>query len=127
MLLMLVLSEEERLTHTADLTKVITSIATTITTDHLTTLSKLDPTHMTTFASDGVANMDNFAARVDVTSAMLGSSIDTIDTTNLSTVVEHLHASLDGDSLTALKSLEKTHMSHFLLVSTLPHHLMHQH
>ena len=55
--------------------------------------------------------MDNFAARVDVTSAMLGSSIGTIDTTNLSTVVEHLHASLDGDSLTALKSLEKTHMS----------------
>ena len=96
---------------TADLTKVISSIATTITTDHLTTLSKLDSTHMTTFASDGVANMDNFAARVDVTSAMLGSSIDTIDTTNLSTVVEHLHASLDGDSLTALKSLEKTHMS----------------
>ena len=96
---------------TADLTKVITSIATTITTDHLTTLSKLDTTHMTTFASDGVANMDNFAARVDVTSAMLGSSIDTIDTTNLSTVVDNLHASLDGDSLTALKSLEKTHMS----------------
>ena len=29
------------------------SIATTITTDHLRTLSKLDPTHMTTFASDG--------------------------------------------------------------------------
>ena len=95
---------------TADLTKVITSIATTITTDHLTTLSKLDTTHMTTFASDGVANMDNFAARVDVTSAMLGTSIDTIDTTNLSTVVDNLHASLDGDSLTALKSLEKTHM-----------------
>ena len=96
---------------TADLTNIINSIATTITTDHLTTLSKLDSSHMTTFASDGVANMDNFAARVDVTSAMLGSSIDTIDTTNLSTVVEHLHASLDGDSLTALKSLEKTHMS----------------
>jgi hypothetical protein len=111
MLLMPSLVGRRAIDPTADLTKVITSIATTITTDHLTTLSKLDTTHMTTFASDGVANMDNFAARVDVTSAMLGSSIDTIDTTNLSTVVDNLHASLDGDSLTALKSLEKTHMS----------------
>ena len=95
----------------ADLTKVVTSISTTITTDHLSTLSNLDPTHMTTFASDGLSNIDNFATRVDVTSAMLGTNIGTIDATNLSSVVEHLHASLDGDSLSALKSLEKSHMS----------------
>jgi hypothetical protein len=95
----------------ADVSKVVTSIATTITTDHLSTLSNLDPTHMTTFASDGLSNIDNFATRVDVTSAMLGTNIGTIDATNLSSVVEHLHASLDGDSLSALKSLEKSHMS----------------
>ena len=95
----------------ADISKVVTSISTTITTDHLSTLSNLDPTHMTTFASDGLSNIDNFATRVDVTSAMLGTNIGTIDTTNLSSVVEHLHASLDGDSLSALKSLEKSHMS----------------
>ena len=95
----------------ADLTKVISSIATTITTDHLSTLGKLDTTHMSTFATDGLSNIDNFAARVDVTSAMLGSNLDSIDATNLTAVVENLHASLDGDSLTALKSLEKTHMS----------------
>jgi hypothetical protein len=96
---------------TADLTSIISSISSTITVDHLDTLSNLDTTHMSTFASDGVSNIENFAARVDVTSAMLGTSISAIDTTNLTAVVENLHASLDGDSLTALKSLEKTHMS----------------
>ena len=95
----------------ADVSKVVTSISTTITTDHLSTLSNLDPTHMTTFASDGLSNIDNFATRVDVTSAMLGTNIGTIDATNLSSVVEHLHSSLDADSLSALKSLEKSHMS----------------
>ena len=95
----------------ADVSRVVTSISTTITTDHLSTLSNLDPTHMTTFASDGLSNIDNFATRVDVTSAMLGTNIGTIDATNLSSVVEHLHSSLDGDSLSALKSLEKSHMS----------------
>ena len=95
----------------ADISKVVTSISTTITTDHLSTLSNLDPTHMTTFASDGLSNIDNFATRVDVTSAMLGTNIGTIDTTNLSSVVEHLHVNLDSDSLSALKSLEKSHMS----------------
>jgi hypothetical protein len=96
---------------TADLTSIVSSISSTITVDHLDTLSNLDTTHMSTFASDGVSNIENFAARVDVTSAMLGTSISAIDTTNLTAVVENLHASLDGDSLSALKSLEKTHMS----------------
>ena len=95
----------------ADLSSIISSISATITTDHLDTLSNLDTTHMSTFASDGLSNIENFAARVDVTSAMLGTSIDSITTTNLTAVVDNLHASLDGDSLTALKSLEKTHMS----------------
>ena len=66
---------------------------------------------MKTFAGDGIANIDNFAVRVDVTSAMVGDALTTIKIENITSIVENLHASLDGDSLTALKSLEKSHMT----------------
>jgi len=66
---------------------------------------------MKTFAGDGIANIDNFTTRVDVTSAMVGDALDGFTSANLGTLVENLHASLDGDSLTALKSLEKSHMT----------------
>jgi hypothetical protein len=56
---------------------------------------------MSTFATDGVANIENFTTRVDVTSAMVGDSLDTLDTSNISTLVDNLHNSLDADSLTA--------------------------
>jgi len=95
----------------ADISAIVGSTINTVTTDHLETLSKLDTSHMTTFASDGISNIDNFATRVDVTSAMVGESLGTISSTNLGALVENLHASLDGDSLTALKSLEKSHMT----------------
>ena len=41
----------------ADLSSIISSISATITTDHLDTLSNLDTTHMSTFASDGLSNI----------------------------------------------------------------------
>jgi hypothetical protein len=94
----------------ADLTTIVNSTL-SLTADHLDTLGKLEVSHMSTFASDGIANIDNFATRVDVTSAMVGTELGSITTANLSTLVEHLHSSLDGDSLTALKSLEKSHMT----------------
>jgi hypothetical protein len=95
----------------ADITTIVGSTVNTVTTDHLETLSKLDTSHMKTFAGDGISNIDNFATRVDVTSAMVGDSLGTISNTNLGALVENLHSSLDGDSLTALKSLEKSHMT----------------
>ena len=93
----------------ADITSIVGSTVKTVTTDHLKTLSKLDTSHMKTFAGDGIANIDNFAVRVDVTSAMVGDALTTIKIENITSIVENLHASLDGDSLTALKSLEKSH------------------
>ena len=95
----------------ADLSTIVNSTVTNLTADHISTLGKLDVSHMKTFASDGIAKIDNFATRVDVTSAMVGSSLDTLDTTKLTSLVDNLHTSLDGDSLTALKSLEKSHMT----------------
>jgi hypothetical protein len=95
----------------ADLSTIVNSTVTNLTADHISTLGKLDVSHMKTFASDGIAKIDNFATRVDVTSAMVGSSLDTLDTTKLTSLVDNLHSSLDGDSLTALKSLEKSHMT----------------
>lgn len=94
----------------ADLTTIVNSTL-SLTSDHLDTLGKLEVSHMSTFAADGIANIDNFATRVDVTSAMVGTGLGTISTANLSTLVENLHSSLDGDSLTALKSLKKSHMT----------------
>ena len=95
----------------ADLSTIVNSTVTNLSADHISTLGKLDVSHMKTFASDGIAKIDNFATRVDVTSAMVGSSLDTLDTTKLTSLVDNLHSSLDGDSLTALKSLEKSHMT----------------
>jgi hypothetical protein len=94
----------------ADINTIISSIASTITADHLDTLSNLDTTQMSTFANDGISNIDNFAARVDVTSALLGDSIATIDATNLTSVVTNLHNTLDADSLVAFKAFKKTDM-----------------
>ena len=94
----------------ADLTTIVNSTL-SLTADHLDTLGQLEVSHMSTFAADGIANIDNFATRVDVTSAMVGTGLGSITTANLSTLIEHLHSSLDGDSLTALKSLEKSHMT----------------
>ena len=94
----------------ADINTIISSIASTITADHLDTLSNLDTTQMSTFANDGIINIDNFAARVDVTSALLGDSIATIDATNLTAVVTNLHNTLDSDSLVAFKAFKKTDM-----------------
>ena len=91
----------------ADINTIISSIASTITADHLDTLSNLDTTQMSTFANDGISNIDNFAARVDVTSALLGDSIATIDATNLTAVVTNLHKTLDADSLVAFKAFKK--------------------
>jgi hypothetical protein len=95
----------------ADIATIVTSTVKTVSADHLITLSKLDVSHMKTFAGDGIANIDNFTTRVDVTSAMVGDALDGFSSANLATLVENLHASLDGDSLTALKSLEKSHMT----------------
>ena len=94
-----------------DISTIVVSTVNTVTIDHLDTLSKLDTSHMKTFAGDGISNIDNFATRVDVTSAMVGDSLGTISTANLGSLVENLHASLDGDSLVALKSLKKSHMT----------------
>jgi len=96
---------------TVDISKIVDSTVENISTDHLLTLEKLDVSHMSTFATDGVANIENFTTRVDVTSAMVGDSLDTLDTSKISTLVDNLHNSLDADSLTALKSLEKSHMA----------------
>jgi hypothetical protein len=96
---------------TADLSTIVNSTVTNLSADHITTLGALSVENMGTFASDGIANIDNFTTRVDVTSAMLGTSISLINTTNLDSVISNLHSSLDGDSLTALKSLEKSHMT----------------
>ena len=49
------------------------------------------------------------AAAIEV--ALVGDSLGTISTANLGSLVENLHASLDGDSLVALKSLKKSHMT----------------
>jgi hypothetical protein len=94
----------------ADLATIVNSTL-SLTSDHLDTLGKLEVSHMSTFAADGIANIDNFATRVDVTSAMVGNSLDNFSDAHLSALVENLHASLDGDSLAALKSLEKSHMT----------------
>ena len=94
---------------TADLSTIVNSTVTNLSADHITTLGALSVENMGTFASDGIANIDNFTTRVDVTSAMLGTSISLINTTNLDSVISNLHSSLDSDSLTALKSLEKSY------------------
>ena len=96
---------------TVDISTIVDSAVENITTDHLLTLEKLDVSHMSTFATDGIANIENFTTRVDVTSAMVGDSLDTLDTSKISTLVDNLHIILDPDSLTALKSLEKSHMT----------------